>query len=160
MKKIATVTILTLAVAVGILVAQQTAPTPPSAEQRVQHHIQFLTDALSLTSSQQAQATTIFTAAATSEDGQRAAMKSAHDALQAAIKANDSAAIDAAAKNIANLMAQFISTQAKAQAAFYQILTPEQQSKRGALGGPGMHGMGRGPGGPGGFGPPRGGPQE
>jgi Spy/CpxP family protein refolding chaperone len=106
--------------------------------------VQFLPQELSLTAAQQEQATTIFLAAATAEDSSRTNVKAAHDALKAAIKNNDGAAIDAAAKTIATLTAQSISAEAKAQAAFYQILTPEQQSNRVALGGPGPFGHGEG----------------
>jgi Spy/CpxP family protein refolding chaperone len=161
MKKSAIASMMMLALAATLLLAQQGPPSPPSAEQRVAHRVKFLTEQLSLTSAQQEQATTIFLAAAKAEDGTHANMKAAHDALQTAIKNNDAAAIDAAAKTIAALTAQSISSEAKAQAAFYQTLTPEQQSNRAALGGgPGMFMRGHGhegPGGPGGgFGPPPG----
>ncbi|HEY6253353.1 MAG TPA: hypothetical protein VI685_25635, partial [Candidatus Angelobacter sp.] len=59
-----------------------------------------------------------------------------------------------AATNLGNLTAQAISNHAKAEAAFYQILNPDQQSKwtqlRSRWGG---HGHGHR-----GFGPPPGGP--
>jgi Spy/CpxP family protein refolding chaperone len=160
MKKTAFATMILLAVATTLLLAQQGPPSPPSAEQRVAHRVKFLTEELSLTTAQQEQATTIFLTAAKGEDGTHTSMKAAHDALQTAIKNNDAAAIDAAAKTIATLTTQSISSEAKAQAAFYQTLTPEQQSNRAAIGGgPGMFMRGHGhegPGGPhgGGFGPP------
>jgi Spy/CpxP family protein refolding chaperone len=56
-------------------------------------------------------------------------MKTAHEALDAAVKSNDSAGITQAATNIGNLMAQMVAAHAKASAAFYQILTPDQQAK-------------------------------
>jgi Spy/CpxP family protein refolding chaperone len=69
--------------------------------------------------------------------------------LSSAIKTNDTAAIDQAAATIGNLTAQMISNHAKAQAAFFQILTPDQQAKMTQFesrhehfGGP--EGMGRG----------------
>jgi len=153
MKKTAIATMMLLAVAATLLLAQQAPPTPPTPQQRVEHRVKFLTEELSLTAAQQEQATTIFLAAATSEDSARNSMKTAHDALKTAVKNNDGAAIDAAAKTIGTLTAQSISAEAKAQAAFYQILTPEQQSNRAALGGPGPFGHGEGfgrHGGPGG----------
>ena len=56
-------------------------------------------------------------------------MKTAHESLKAAIQKNDSAGIEQAANTIGNLTTQMISAHAKAQAAFYQTLTPEQQTK-------------------------------
>ena len=56
-------------------------------------------------------------------------MKAAHQTLHDAVKANDPAAIDLAAGSIGNLTAQLVSSQAKAHAAFFQLLTPDQQAK-------------------------------
>jgi Spy/CpxP family protein refolding chaperone len=52
-----------------------------------------------------------------------------HDNLQAAIKDNDTASIDQLSNSLGQSMAQMTSLRSKAEAAFYQILTPEQQSK-------------------------------
>jgi Spy/CpxP family protein refolding chaperone len=137
-----------LALTATLLLAQST--TPPTAEQRVERRVKFLTEQLSLSWAQQEQATTIFLAVAKVDHANRTGMKTAQETMRTAIKNNDSAAIDVAAKGISSLMAQGISTEAKAQAAFYQLLTPEQQANRAALGSPGFggHGPGR-PGRPG-----------
>jgi len=130
---------------------------PPDPAEMVQHRVNFLTEKLGLSPAQQQQATTIFTNAATNEKPTHDQMKAAHESLQSAVTKNDSAAIDQAANSIANLMAQSISAHAKAEAAFYQTLTPDQQAKYSQLRhhGPGMHGFGfgfqhGGPGSPGG----------
>jgi len=102
---------------------------PPDPATMVQHRVDFLTRELGLSPAQQQQATTIFTEAAANQQPVHDQMKSAHESLQAAITKNDSAAIDQAASSIGNLMAQTISAHAKTDAAFYQTLTPDQQSK-------------------------------
>ena len=102
---------------------------PPDPAQMIQHRVNFLTEELGLSSAQQQQATTIFTNALGSQQSLRGPMKAAHEGLQSAISRNDSAAIDQAANSIANLMAQSIAAHAKAEAAFNQTLTPDQQSK-------------------------------
>jgi Spy/CpxP family protein refolding chaperone len=127
-------------------------PTPPSPAQMVAHQVARLTTLLSLTSAQQTQATTIYTAEQTAAASLRTSMRTAHTALQTATENNDVASITAQATEIGNLTAQEIESRAKAEAAFYAILTADQQAKYKQLkpgpGGPGGFG-GRGPGGPG-----------
>ena len=132
--------------ATGFLIAQGP-PGPPDPATMAQHQVKFLTTVLSLTSTQQQHALTIFTNAANSESGSLDTMKTAHEALNAAVKNNDSAGITQAANTIGNLMAQSVAAHAKASAAFYQILTPDQQTKYNQLEdhGPGFA-MGFGPG--------------
>jgi Spy/CpxP family protein refolding chaperone len=78
-------------------------------------------------------------------------LQAAHQSIGDAVKANDTAAIDQAATTIGNLTAQSTAIDAKANAAFYRILTPDQQAKFATSPGPG-----RGPGpGPDGFRRPR-----
>jgi Spy/CpxP family protein refolding chaperone len=82
-------------------------------------------------------------------------MRTAHEALKTAVEANDTATITAQAAQIGELTAQEVSARATAEAAFYAILTGDQQTKfkqlRGGPGGFGGHGPGgHGPGGPGG----------
>lgn len=153
MKKAAVAMFVLVAFASALLVAQnapanQAAPPgPPNPQMRIQHRIQFLTTMLSLTADQQQKATTIFTAETTNAESVHQSMRTAHQSLEAAIKANDTAGIDSAANTIGSLTGQMIAAQAKANAAFYQILTPDQQTKFAQL----EHGPGfeRGPGGPG-----------
>ena len=156
MKNKLTTCLLTSAFATSLLLAQGhgNRPTP---EMMVQHRVDSLTTQLALTSAQQQQATTIFTNAAAAGATAHGNLKLAHQNLETAVKNNDTAGIDAAATAIGNLTAQQISNESKAHAAFYQILTPDQQAKfaqhadhagfgRGAGfgGGPGMNGPGRG----------------
>ena len=158
MKKTLTFTLLTIALATSLIYAQEPGnghPHDPAA--MAQRHIQFLTNQLGLDQQQQQQATTIFTNAASSEASMHANMKTAHESLQTAIKNNDQNAISQAATNIGNLTSQSIANHAKAEAAFYQILRPDQQEKwtqlRSKWGGHGHRGFGPPPGGPGPGGP-------
>ena len=114
----------------------------PDASKMAQHHLNFLTKQLSLTPQQQQQASTIFSEAANNAQATHDQMRAAHDSLKAAIQKNDSAGIEQAANTIGNLTTQMISSHAKAQAAFYQTLTPEQQTKMNEL--ESHHGMGMG----------------
>jgi Spy/CpxP family protein refolding chaperone len=149
MKKLTTAILLIVALAATLLLAQTPPTKPHDPAMYVQHRVNFLTTVLSLTAAQQQQATTIFTNAANATSSLHSSMKTAHDSLKTAIKSNDTAGIDQAAATIGNLTAQLVSGQAKAHAAFYQILTPDQQNKLSQLeseGGPGhMFGMGAGP---------------
>jgi Spy/CpxP family protein refolding chaperone len=143
--------LLTLGLAASIVLAQVPEPGEPfDPATRVQHHVQHLTKTLSLTSEQQQQATTIFTNAANGESSIHDSMKAAHQSLETAIKNNDQNGITQAATTIGNLTTQLVAAQAKAHAAFYQILTPDQQSKLNQFAAEGpRHGHGFGFGGPG-----------
>lgn len=126
---------------------------PPDPATSAQRRVAFLTTQLTLTTDQQQQATGIFTSAATSEAALRTSLQAAHQSINDAVKANDTAAIDQAATTIGNLTAQSTSIDAKANAAFYRILTADQQAKFAVFPGPGR---GPGPGmGPDGFRRPR-----
>jgi Spy/CpxP family protein refolding chaperone len=120
--------LLTLGVSATFLFAQKP-DGPPDPATRVQRHIQHLTKMLSLTEAQQQQATTIFTNEATGASSIHNDMKTAHQNLNNAIKNNDQNGITQAANTIGNLTSQMIASRAKAQAAFYQILTPDQQTR-------------------------------
>jgi Spy/CpxP family protein refolding chaperone len=124
--------------------------TPPDPTTMVARRVSRLQTLLNLTDAQAAQATTIFTNAATAESPLRTSLMTAHSALQDAIKANNTAVIDQQAATIGNLSGQITGIQAKADAAFYALLTPDQQTKYNQLGrGFGMPGrFGMGPGGP------------
>jgi Spy/CpxP family protein refolding chaperone len=127
------------------------APDPAAA---AAHHVDHLTKFLTLTAAQQQQATTIFTDAATANSTARASLKTARQALSDAVKSNNTAAIDQAASMIGTLTAQIASSDGRAEAAFVQILTPDQQTKLSQLqsedrghfgpGGPGPDGIRRG----------------
>jgi Spy/CpxP family protein refolding chaperone len=116
---------------------------PPDPAKMAQRHLDFLTKQLSLTPQQQQQASSIFSEAASNAKATHDQMRTAHDSLKAAIQKNDSAGIEQAANTIGNLTTQMISSHAKAQAAFYQTLTPDQQTKMNELESK-HHGMGMG----------------
>src|SRR5438105_8950904 len=120
--------LLGVAVTTGFMIAQAP-PGPPDPATMAQHRIKFLTAVLSLSAAQQQQALTIFTNAANPETNWHNSMKAAHEALDTAVKNNDSAGISQAATAIGDLTAQMVTAHAKADAAFYQILTADQKSK-------------------------------
>ncbi len=121
--------------------------TPPDPATMAQRRVAHLTTLLTLTTAQQQQATNIFTNSSTANAAVHTNLQTAHTAIKDAVKKNDNAGIDRAATTIGNLTAQLTSNDAKADAAFYLILTPDQQAKLTSL--KGMHGhgghAGRGP---------------
>jgi len=133
----------------GLALAQTTTstPTPPTPAQIAANLVARLTKLLDLTSAQQTQATTIFTTEQTALAPLRTSIHTAQTTLQTAIKSNDTATIGAQSTQIGTLNGEEVLAQATASAAFYAILTPDQQSKYDTLGP-----MIGGPGGPGGFG--------
>ena len=126
-----------------------TSATPPTAAQVVSNLVARLTALLTLTTAQQTQATTIFTNEQAAVSALSASMQTAHTALQTAIKSNDQTGIVTQATQIGALTTQQVEDSAKASAAFYAILTPDQQTKYSELhavgiGGPGGLGGGVG----------------
>ena len=76
-------------------------------------------------------------------------METARTALQTAVEANDTTGVSSQANQIGTLTAQEVTARATADAAFYLILTSDQQTKFKTLGtsGGGRGGRGGGPGG-------------
>lgn len=146
MKKIAISLALICMFASPALFAQAADSTPeaPSGSTRaakmVQHRVKHLTTVLSLTAAQQAQVTTILTNAVASQSTVSASTKTAHTNLQNAIHSNDAAAMEQAANSIGAMSAQKALAHAKIEAAIYQTLTPEQQTKMAQLESEGHHG--------------------
>ncbi|HET9281947.1 MAG TPA: periplasmic heavy metal sensor [Candidatus Angelobacter sp.] len=103
--------------------------TPPDPAQMVQHHVDSLTKHLSLNAQQQQQATSIYTEAANSAKSLHDQMRMAHETLQTAIQKNDIGTIEQVSNSIGNLTAQMTMAHAKADAALFQTLSPDQQSK-------------------------------
>jgi Spy/CpxP family protein refolding chaperone len=126
--------------------------TPPDPATMIQMRVSYLVSLLGLSDAQKTQATTIFTNAYTAAQSILTSVQTDRGALAAAIKADSPATIDQLAASIGTLEGQLTAINAKADAAFYAILTAAQQATYDSMphGGPG------GPGGPGGhgFGPP------
>jgi len=125
---------------------------PPDPATMVQRRVKFLTTLLSLTDAQASQATTIFTNAQTAASSLETSLRDARQAMAAAVKNNDTAAIDTQATSAGTMMGQLMAIQGKANAAFYAILTADQKTKFDQLGhgfgpgfGPGGMGGGMGP---------------
>ena len=134
--------------------------SPPDPQTMIQMRVDFLATQLSLTDDQKAKATTIFTNAFTASQTIRSNLQTARESLFSAVKKNDTAAIDQLAATMGSLTGQLTAIESKADAAFYAILTTDQQAKYDEMprGGPGG---GPGPMGPGGSGPQRNrGPQQ
>jgi Spy/CpxP family protein refolding chaperone len=124
---------LALAVVLGLVtMAQaQTPPThtPPSPATMAQHQVQRYTTLLTLTPAQVEQATTYFTAEATAHQNARASEHTAHQAMEAAIKANDAAVIQSTAATLGQMSGEMMAAHAVAQAQFYAILNADQKTK-------------------------------
>jgi Spy/CpxP family protein refolding chaperone len=125
----------------------QTPPhTPPSPAAMAQHEVQRYTTLLSLTPAQVEQATAYFTAEATARQNSWASEKTAHQAMEAAIKANDTATIQSTATTLGQMEGEMMAAHATARAQFYAILNADQKTKFGELekehmmGGPGRGG--------------------
>ena len=135
------------------MLAQAPGGGPPGPGRMIQRRVDLLATVLSLTPNQQTGAVTIFTNAAAASMVVRNGLQTARQGLADAVKRNDTAAIDQNATLIGNLTAQLTANDAKAEAAFYQSLTTDQQAKlnqlktqgRGMFGGMGRGGPGRPP---------------
>ena len=136
--------LLLLTLSASFAFAQHTR-TPPTPAQMVANKVAHLTALLTLTTAQQAEATTIFTTEQTSLAAIAPAMKTARAALKTAVQANELSAITTESSQIGALTGQETLAQSTANAQFYATLTAEQQTKYNKSGG--------GRGGRGGFGP-------
>jgi Spy/CpxP family protein refolding chaperone len=153
MKKTAIALLLACVFAAPAVFAQDSEATAPApneagrAAHMVQHRVSYLTTVLSLTSAQQTSVTNILTSAAANQSAFHTSMKTAHTNLTNAIHSNDAAAMEQAANSIGTLTAQETLAHAKTEAAIYQVLTADQQTKMAQLDSEGHRG---------GFGPPPG----
>jgi Spy/CpxP family protein refolding chaperone len=107
----------------------QAPPQPPSPADHAQREVKHFTTLLSLTPAQQEQATAIFTDAATAEENVHKVERSAHELLRSAVKIDSVSAIEQASNTIGQTTTTLVAIHAKADAAFYQLLNPEQQNK-------------------------------
>lgn len=101
---------------------------PKNAIKQAQY-VSTLTALLSLTSSQQQQVADIYTNAATMRATVTTSLKAARKALRDAVKNNDTGGIAQASATLGTLTGQFVSNGAIANAAVFQLLTPDQQTK-------------------------------
>ena len=119
-----------------------------NVQARVEHRVARLTKVLSLNSSQQQQATTIFTNAANANRPVFAELRTAGRSLATAVKSNEPAStIKQFSTTIGNDTGELVANEAAAYEQFYQILSPDQQTKlsqmhrmgfRGGFGGRGV----------------------
>lgn len=121
----------------------------PDPARMVEARVTMLAQALNLTEAQKAQATKLFADAQEASQRFREEIQVARQELQTAIKANDLAAIERNAREIGTATAEMTVIEARAQAAFYVLLTAEQKARFDQMPGRGM-GMGPGGMGPGG----------
>jgi Spy/CpxP family protein refolding chaperone len=123
----------------------QTPPphTPPTPAAIAQHQVQRYTTLLTLNANQVEQATTIFTTEATTEQNSRASERAAHQTLETAIKAGDTATIQTTATTLGQMSGEMMAAHALARSQFYALLTADQKTKYSQLeqehmmGGPG-----------------------
>ena len=133
------------AIAAGLSVMPALAQNgPPDPAQMVQMRIDRMNEELKLTKAQQKQITGIYMDAQTANQSVMGGMRTAREALVAAIKSNDTNAMSQAANTIGTLTAQTTVNNAKAEAAVYAALTPEQQAKYTPSAGMGGFGGGQG----------------
>jgi Spy/CpxP family protein refolding chaperone len=123
----------------------QRSHTPPTPAQQVANRVARLTALLTLTTAQQATATTIFTTEQSALSTVASSMRTARAALKTAVESNDTAGISAQASAIGGLTTTEVQAQSTANADFYALLTPTQQAQYNKLGG--LAGYGRGGGG-------------
>jgi Spy/CpxP family protein refolding chaperone len=142
------------AILAGSLFAQRPfGGTPPDPATMIQNRVTHLTALLTLTTAQAGEATTIFTNAQAASAPVQTSLGGYRTSLEAAIKNNATATIDQLAASIGTATGQLTAIRSKAEAAFYAILTPAQQTALtaagggfgGGRGGPGRGGFGRGP---------------
>ena len=103
----------------------------------------MLAERLNLTTDQQTQAKAIFEQMATAAAPIHEQMKALRTQITAAVKANDQAQLAQLGTNQGSLMGQAETLRLQAEAKFYAILTPAQQTQFDAMA-PGR-GMGMGP---------------
>jgi Spy/CpxP family protein refolding chaperone len=106
---------------------------PHNPAQMIEHRITKMNAVLTLNSAQQSQIRTILTNQDTAEQGFRTSMHAAHANLKTAVQNNDAAAIETLSQQIGATTAQSVAAHAKAEAAIYAALSPEQQAKAAQL---------------------------
>jgi Spy/CpxP family protein refolding chaperone len=95
----------------------------------IQRRVDSLATRLALTDAQKTQALKIFTDANTASQALQAQIATNRTAIRDAVKKNDIAGIDAASSALGTQTGQLQAIQAKADAAFYNLLTADQKTK-------------------------------
>ena len=98
-------------------------------QQRRERFRQRMTRELNLSQAQQQQAKAIFGQARESSKPLRQQLRQNHEALTAAIQADNTSQIHTLAAKQANLRSQILEIRSDAMAKFYTTLTPEQRAK-------------------------------
>ncbi len=101
----------------------------PGFRMRGEFKPKFSGAGLGLTEEQKAKAKSIFGSAREQGKPVMEQLKSGHEAMTEAVKANDRARIKELANSQATLLSQLIAIRSQAMADFYAILTPEQKAK-------------------------------
>jgi Spy/CpxP family protein refolding chaperone len=101
----------------------------PKSASKQARYLNSLTALLSLTTTQRQQAAAIFASAANARISVNSSLKAGRKALRDAVKNNDTGSISQASTALGSLTTQHISYGALANAAFFQLLTPDQQTK-------------------------------
>jgi Spy/CpxP family protein refolding chaperone len=101
---------------------------PKNANKQTKY-LNSLTALLSLTSAQNQQIAAVYTGAVATRLSLQASIKTARKSLHTAVKNYDSGSISQSVATLGNLLVQHMSNGAMANAAVYQMLTPEQQTK-------------------------------
>lgn len=122
------------ALAAGVALAQTSAPATPQTgagraagvRSRVR---QRMLQALNLTDAQKQQAKAIFQATRAQAQPLAQQLKQARQTLEAAVQADNEAAIPQAATAVANLQGQVLTVRAQGMARFVALLTPDQKAK-------------------------------
>lgn len=131
------------ALSASLVLAQRPERGPMDPAEMIEMRVDHLATRLTLTDAQKTQATKIFTDAQAASTNARTSMQETRTSIAAAVKTNDTGAIDRLAITAGSLSGQITAIESKAEAAFYSILTADQKTKHDTT-------RGRGPGGPGG----------
>ena len=128
LSRFATVT----ALAAGMAFAQAPAPQPAPAANPARPRVMLrrrIMQALNLTDAQKQQAKAIFQGAKANAQPIRQQLQQNREAFAAAVKANDTAQIQALAVQRGTLMGQVAAIRGQSMAKFYSTLTPDQRTK-------------------------------
>jgi Spy/CpxP family protein refolding chaperone len=109
----------------GALYARTSTTTPERGARR----LEFVSGYLNLTDTQKTQAKAIFEDTRTAAQPVMDDLKSLHDQMATAVKANNTATIDSLSLQVGKDAATLAALRMKGLARFYAILTPEQQAK-------------------------------